>query len=100
MGNLEKLVSEIRAEFQIPPYFPDASLKAMIRESEMWLHMINPGCDPDADSVCRELLKNRVYYAFNHALNDFYNNYKDSIVSWQAETLVCTNSSQEADENA
>ena len=100
MGELEKLATEVRAEFQIPPYFPDSSLKAMIRESEMWLNMINPGCDPDADSVCRELLKNRVYYAFNHALNDFYVNYKDSIVSWQAETLMYDDSSQEGSENA
>lgn len=88
MGSLEKLTAEIRAEFQIPPFFSDNSIKSLIKESEMYFGMLNPRCDPDADMVYRELLKNRVYYAYNHALNDFRENYKESIISWQAETLV------------
>ena len=88
MGNLDELVTEIRAEFQIPPYFSDVSLRRLVRESEMYFQMINSGADFDGDLVYRELLKNRVYYAYVHALNDFADNYKSAILAWQAETIV------------
>ena len=94
MGEIEKLADEIRAEFQIPPFFPDTSLCSMIRESEIFFEMINPGCDPDLDLTYRELLKNRVYYAYHHALNNFHENYKFAITTWQAETKLYDNTEE------
>lgn len=86
MEGLDALVAEVREDYQIPPYFPDSALKRLVIEGAAYFQMLNPGCDFESDIVYRDLLKNRTYYAYNHALNDFRVNYHPDILSWQAMT--------------
>ena len=85
---LLKLCSEMRDEFQIPPYHTDAELKNYAKEGEATLGTLNPGCDINTDLRYRMLLKNYMYYAFYHRANEYMENYASLILSWQMETEV------------
>lgn len=80
---MEQLIDEIREEFQIPPYFPDESLANYIIEGETYLGTLNPVVKLEEDMMFRSLLKNYVYYAYNHRINEFVQNYRSLILSWQ-----------------
>lgn len=79
----EEIMQEIRVEFQIPPYFPDEGLENYIKEGRARLDSLNPGRDIKQDLVYRSLLKNYVYYAFHHRIDDWERNYMSLILSWQ-----------------
>lgn len=85
---LAELVSEMREDFQIPPYFSDAQLSMYAKEGYAYLEQLNPGCEPVNDLICRSLLKNYMYYAVHHKVNEYIENYKSAIVTWQLETEV------------
>ena len=80
---MEKLVSEVRREFQIPPYFPDDALQNYLREGKERLDKLNPGRDIEKDHTFRMLLKYYAYYAYNHKVNEWEQNYANTILSWQ-----------------
>lgn len=80
---MEKLLAEVRREFQIPPYFPDDALENYIREGKTRLEGLNPGRDLGKDSTFRMLLKNYVYYAYHHKINEWEINYASLILNWQ-----------------
>lgn len=80
---MEKLLAEVRREFQIPPYFPDDALENYIREGKTRLEGLNPGRDIEKDSTFRMLLKNYVYYAYHHKINEWEINYASLILNWQ-----------------
>lgn len=84
----ENLVEEVREEFQIPPYFEDEYLKHYLNEGIDWLTNLNPGRDIDTDLTYRSLLKNYVYYAYHHRLNEYVTNYASTILGWQMGTEV------------
>lgn len=54
---LTALVSEMRAEFQIPPYYEDSQLANLAREGECTVGSLNPGCNITTDLTYRMLLK-------------------------------------------
>lgn len=81
--NEENLITQIRQEFQIPPYFSDEALVNYIREGKERLDALNPGRDPEKDLTFRMLLKNYVYYAYHHKVNEWEQNYANTILSWQ-----------------
>lgn len=85
-GVLKNLVIEIREDFQIPPYFPDASLERFAKEGEAYLGALNVECDIETDLTYRSLLKNYVYYALHHRIDEFEQNYASMILSWQLNT--------------
>lgn len=85
---MEKLVSEVRREFQIPPYFPDDALENYLREGKARLDGLNPGRELGSDQTFRMLLKNYVYYAYHHKVNEWEQNYASLILSWQLESEV------------
>lgn len=91
---LTALVEEMREEFQIPPYYRDAQLENLAKEGEITVGKLNPGCDISKDLTYRMLLKNYMYYAFHHRVNEFMENYSSVILTWQMETEVTV------DENA
>lgn len=91
---LTALVSEMRAEFQIPPYYEDSQLANLAREGECTVGSLNPGCNITTDLTYRMLLKNYMYYAYHHRGSEFMDNYSSVILTWQMETEV------EADGNA
>lgn len=80
---MEQLIYEIREEFQIPPYFPDASIANYIIEGQTYLGGLNPVSNLEEDTTFRMLLKNYVNYAYHHKINEFEQNYKTLILSWQ-----------------
>ena len=81
--NEENLITQIRQEFQIPPYFSDEALANYIREGKERLDALNPGRDPEKDLTFRMLLKNYVYYAYHHKVNEWEQNDANTILSWQ-----------------
>lgn len=85
---LEKLVNEMREEFQIPPYYRDSQLKNLAKEGEQTVGSLNPGCSVTEDLTYRMLLKNYMYYAFHHRVSEFMDNYASVILTWQMETEV------------
>ena len=80
---LESLIYEVREEFQIPPYFLDESILNYLREGEARLKFLNPLADLKTDTTYKMLLKNYVYYAYHHKVNEFEENYGSLILSWQ-----------------
>ena len=79
---------EVRQEFQIPPYFPDESLLRYLKEGKHRLDTLNPGRNLETDDTFRSLLKNYVYYAYNHKTYEWEQNYAAIILSWQLESEV------------
>lgn len=85
---METLVSEIREEFRIPPYYSDDAIERNISEGEFRLSRLNPDCDVDTDMAYRSLVKNYVYYAFCNVINEFFENFASDILEWQLESEV------------
>lgn len=84
------IATEVREDFQIPPYFSDEALVRLVTEGKAQLEVLNPGADLVNDKVYRQLLKNLTYYAYHHKVNDFFENYASMILSWQLESEVPT----------
>lgn len=80
---MEELIAQVRTEFQIPPYFPDESIKNYLEEGKQRLDELNPGRDLEKDKTFRMLLKNYAYYAYHHKVNEWENNYSNEILAWQ-----------------
>ena len=70
MGN--GLIDEFRIDFQIPPYISDDSLQRYAYEGEAALGCLVLGADFSNDLEARGLLKNYMYYAHNHVVNEFF----------------------------
>ena len=83
------IVSEFRVGFQIPPFIQDSALEKLAMESFSWLSAINPkfGDNFKTDHVGRELMKNRMYYCFNHTEHIFIEDYGRDLVTWQMASL-------------
>lgn len=79
---LETMITEVREEFQIPPYFSNEGIYNYLKEGEARLKFLNPLAD-ETDVTYRMLLKNYVYYAYHHKVNEFEENYASLILSWQ-----------------
>ena len=88
---LSALVMEMREEFQIPPYYNDKQLERLAREGERIVGGLNPDCNITNDLTYRMLLKNYMYYAYHHKVNEFMDNYASVILTWQMETEVDAN---------
>ncbi len=83
---MELLITQIRREFQIPPYFPDDALMEYAKEGKERLEKLNQGSDLEKDHTFRMLLKNYVYYAYHHKVNEWEQNYASLILNWQLGT--------------
>lgn len=88
MAELEKIVYEVRREFQIPPFFPDEGLVNYAKEGQARLTYLNPKANLEKDCTYRSLLKNYIYYAYHHRLHEWEENYRNLIVSWQLGSKV------------
>lgn len=86
--SMVKLCNEVREDFQIPPYASDDTIRRYIEEGKAYFEQLVPGCDFEKDSVYRSLLKNYTYYAYHHCVNDFLENYKNAILTWQLHVEV------------
>lgn len=77
------LITEIRTDFQLPPYFPDDTIQRSIRFAENRLLTLNEEADFESDLTARMLLKNYAYYDLFHKTEEFEKNWKQTIMSWQ-----------------
>ena len=77
------LENEIRGEFHIPPFFDSENLQRLIKQSDAFLNLLVSNIDYDVDLIARDLLKNRVFYAFNNRVNQFDIDFAYSILTWQ-----------------
>lgn len=77
------IVSEIREDFQIPPYADDKIFERYVSEGHAYFSQLADQPDYDTDLEYRSLLKNYVYYAYHHIINEFLENYKSAILTWQ-----------------
>ena len=77
------LAGEIREEYQIPPFFTNNMLETLVSDSMYYFQTLYNGGDFDTDRSARELLKVRVFYAYNKRLDEFAENYANDIVRWQ-----------------
>lgn len=84
----EKLIEEIRDDFQIPPYFEDEVIARAADECTARLIALNPTADFDSDVQGRMLLKNATYYDIYHRYEEFEQNYASLIYSWQLGATV------------
>lgn len=85
---MEKLIIQVREEFQIPPYFSDEGLKNFAKEGECRLKALNPIADTKNDETYKMLLKMYIYYAYHHKVNEWEKNYESIITSWMLGTEV------------
>lgn len=81
MGN--PLIDEFRTDYQVPPYISDDTLSRYAIEGEAALSSLVLSVDFSCDLEAKSLLKNYMYYALNHVLNEFWENYKADILRWQ-----------------
>ena len=85
---MEELITEIREDFQIHPYYDDNSIHRLIIEGEAYFNRLNSNNDFQKDVVYRMLLKNYVYYAYHHKVSEYVENYASTILTWQMESEV------------
>lgn len=85
--SIDSIVSEVREEFHIPPYFSDKHLKNFVKEAIQYIENLNPTCDIDEDYTAMSLLKYRVFYAYNNKLSEYYEDFRTSIISWQMQSF-------------
>ena len=79
-------VAQVRTDFQIPSFVSDDTLTRYVNEGVAYftgLIVSVPSYDTDLE-YC-SLLSNYVYYAYNHVLNEFFENYQSMIRKWQWE---------------
>lgn len=83
------IISEFRVGFQIPPFVQDSALETLAQESFTWLSAINPKFKDnfEADHIGQSLLKNRMYYCYNHTEYMFIEDYGRDLVTWQMASL-------------
>jgi hypothetical protein len=83
-AQMDELVEEIRADFQIPPYQSDETIERAVTKCYARLAFLQGiEFDPDEDQQGRTLLTNAVYYELNHRYEEFETGWKPNILSWQ-----------------
>ena len=78
------LISEIRTDFQIPPYQSDETIgRAIDKLYARLVFLYGAEFDPATDKQAKALLENGVYYELYHRYEEFEPAYQPEILSWQ-----------------
>ena len=85
---LEELKKELQLTYEDADV--DQRLQRYLKEGKHRLDTLNPGRNLETDDTFRSLLKNYVYYAYNHKTYEWEQNYAAIILSWQLESEVPT----------
>ena len=83
MMTYDTLIEEFRTDYQIAPYVSDDTLTRYAKEGEGALSNLVLSVDFERDHIARSLLKNYMYYAMNHVVNEFWENYRNDVTQWQ-----------------
>lgn len=78
---VELLIGEFREGYQIPSYISDSALIANANESIGYF--ANLGEVVLVDPVTRDLIKNRMFYSYNHQTALFASDFAQDILTWQ-----------------
>ena len=79
-----KLISEIRTDFQIPPWQSDETIgRAIERCYDRLCFLQGAEFDISTDLQGKELLENAVYYTLYHRYEEFEPAWQSNILSWQ-----------------
>ena len=71
---------------QVNPEEVVTMFEPYVKEGKERLEKLNPGSDLEKDHTFRMLLKNYVYYAYHHKVNEWEQNYASLILNWQLGT--------------
>ena len=86
MAAIDNLVTEAKTDYQIPSFISDETIKRYAEEGIAYFSSLIAGTpDYEADKQLRGLLKNYIYYAYEHVTNEFRDNFQKTILSWQWE---------------
>ena len=78
------LITEIRTDFQIPPYQSDDTIGRAIDKCYARLTFLyGSDFDAETDQQGREILENAVYYELYHRYEEFEPAWQANILSWQ-----------------
>ena len=78
------LITEIRTDFQIPPYQSDDTIgRATDKCYARLVFLLGSDFDVESDLQGRELLENAVYYELYHRYEEFEPAWQANILSWQ-----------------
>lgn len=82
---LIEFTNQMREDYQIPPFVIDETIHRYLNEGYHRLGKLKPSCSIADDEMFKSLLKNYVFYAYNHRVDDFLTNYEREILTWQME---------------
>lgn len=86
MAAIDNLVTEVKTDYQIPSFVSDETIKRYAEEGIAYFSGLIAGTpDYEADKQLRSLLKNYIYYTYEHVTNEFIENFKKAILTWQWE---------------
>lgn len=86
MAAIDDLVTEVKTDYQIPSFIPDDSIRRYAESGIAFFQGLVVGTiDYETDKQLRDLLKNYIYYAYEHVTNEFRANFKELILKWQLE---------------
>lgn len=86
MAAIDDLITEVKTDYQIPSFISDDSIRRYAEEGIAYFQSLVVGTvDYETDKQLRGLLKNYIYYAYEHVTNEFRDNFKPMILSWQWE---------------
>ncbi len=77
------VIEEFREQFQIPNYVSDNALWKYAEESGAYFFSLQKDLDLENDATARELIKSRMFYAYNHQTGAFSEDYNADVLSWQ-----------------
>lgn len=84
---IDAIVREFREGYQIPPYFTDEAIISIAKEAYAYLEAINPRINISTDLVARNLMKNRMFYSYNHRELSFAEDYNSDLTTWQLNSI-------------
>lgn len=76
------IIADWREEYQIPPFVKNTTAISIYDSSNAYIQSIQKA-DYESDLIALGLLKKHMWYSYYHRENEFYEDHKNDIVSWQ-----------------
>ena len=86
MAAIDNLIAEVKTDYQIPSFISNDTIQRYAEEGIAYFSSLVAGTpDYETDKQLRGLLKNYIYYAYEHVTNEFIENFQKAILTWQWE---------------
>ena len=86
--DLTQILSEMRDDFQLPPYLSDDTIKRALTQANSRLKQLRPDVNPVEDSSSAYFVKMYAYYILCKKGNEFEQDYENDLLSWQLSAEV------------